>query len=589
MRDMSAKVTLSLLVGFALAGCGDDDHPITPDGPPTPDAGADGAGNPDAPPGAAGTLDVTRYTLAITLDPAQGSYAAQAILDVNVTAAGASFALDLAADVVVDQVGGLAAGHARQGDVLTLTAAGTVPIGPAQATVMYHGDMNQLARFTPDTCPTAFGGLMITTNSHGDTIIDSYNWPFLARRWIPSHDHPSDGAALDLSVTIDAAYTVVANGTLAGTVDNAGGTRTWHWIESHDMPVYDVHIAAFPYVEHDLGTAAGGIPVKVYLYPEDAAFAAPVGEAVGAIGWLGAQLAPYAWEKYFLVEAPICGGAMEEATVVTMDETTLADPTYSRNTTVHELVHHWIGNAVRIASWNDFWISEGFAENLTGLYLLATYGAAVHDQYMSDAWQNAHDWEAPAYDHPVRPPDPEVNVYDIFDGLSYDKANWLLHSLREHIGDAAFWQGVRGFYAAHAFAAAGTDELQAAFEAASAQDLDWFFDQFVRTAFHPQLAGSFSFDAGTGTATVTIDQVQQRGLARYQIPVDVELLGAAAGQSVRQTVTLTADPQVIAVTPGFTPTRLVLDPDEKLYIDVKCLAPGDCPAGRTCGGGFCRR
>jgi len=62
-----------------------------------------------------------------------------------------------------------------------------------------------------------------------------------------------------------------------------------------------------------------------------------------------------------------------------------------------------------------------------------------------------------------------------------------------------------------------------------------------------------------------------------------------AFQSVRQTVTLTADPQVIAVTPGFTPTRLVLDPDEKLYIDVKCLAPGDCPAGRTCGGGFCRR
>jgi hypothetical protein len=41
---------------------------------------------------------------------------------------------------------------------------------------------------------------------------------------------------------------------------------------------------------------------------------------------------------------------------------------------VHETIHHWWGNSVRIASWGDFWISEGVTTYFTGFYDEAATG-----------------------------------------------------------------------------------------------------------------------------------------------------------------------------------------------------------------------
>ena len=65
---------------------------------------------------------------------------------------------------------------------------------------------------------------------------------------------------------------------------------------------------------------------------------------------------------------------MEHASVVSMDETLFVDPVEARKTAFHELAHHWSGNLVRIRTWNDFWLSEGFTEYLTARFLSANDG-----------------------------------------------------------------------------------------------------------------------------------------------------------------------------------------------------------------------
>ena len=98
-----------------------------------------------------------------------------------------------------------------------------------------------------------------------------------------------------------------------------------------------------------------------------------------------------------------------------------------------------------------------------------------------------------------------------FRSILYNKAAVVLHMLRRFIGDEAFFAGLRRFYTDWRFKKAGTDELQAAFEAATPLKLDRFFDQWIRgftVPEDPAHAGA-SQDEGK-TAVIRVDQTRRR-------------------------------------------------------------------------------
>lgn len=74
---------------------------------------------------------------------------------------------------------------------------------------------------------------------------------------------------------------------------------------------------------------------------------------------------------------------------------------------------------------------------------------------------------------------------DFFGTNTYQKGGWVLHMLREQLGEVAFWSGVREYYAAHRFGNVTTADLRQALEAASGQDLAPFFAQWVDRAGNP--------------------------------------------------------------------------------------------------------
>lgn len=102
---------------------------------------------------------------------------------------------------------------------------------------------------------------------------------------------------------------------------------------------------------------------------------------------------------------------------------------------------------------------------------------------------------------------------------TYQKGAWVLHMLRGRLGDEAFWRGIRLYYARHFNGTATTDDFMHAMEEVSGDDLQAFFDQWLRRGGNPALEGSWRYDAGAGMVVVELRQVQEGGL--FAVPLEI--------------------------------------------------------------------
>ena len=63
--------------------------------------------------------------------------------------------------------------------------------------------------------------------------------------------------------------------------------------------------------------------------------------------------------------------------------------------------------------------------------------------------------------------------------LVYRKGAYVLHLLRQEVGDAAFWAGIRAYTHAFSERAVETDDFQRAMERSAKRSLAGFFDRWV--------------------------------------------------------------------------------------------------------------
>ncbi len=71
---------------------------------------------------------------------------------------------------------------------------------------------------------------------------------------------------------------------------------------------------------------------------------------------------PYRWERYDILVLPpsFPFGGMENPRLTFATPTVLAGDRSLVALIAHELAHSWSGNLVTNATWNDFWLNEGF-------------------------------------------------------------------------------------------------------------------------------------------------------------------------------------------------------------------------------------
>lgn len=507
-------------------------------------------------------IDIEHYRFELNLNDASDRIEGRATVTVRFTANGvAELPLDLtgptpAGDgMTVRSVssGGQDLSYTHDDDLLLIRLADPGRAGArADVTIAYDG------------IPSA--GLRIGPNKFGDRTFFSDNWPNRARAWLPTVDHPYDKATSEMVVTAPSHYQVVSNGLLIEESDLVEGGRRSHWRQS--VPVstwlYVLGVARFAVQEVD---EFRGLPIQTWVFPQDRDagfhdFAVPTRQAME---FYADYVGPYAYEKLANITSPATGGGMEAATAIMYSENAVTGDRSVRwrNVIIHEVAHQWFGNAVTEADWDDVWLSEGFATYFTLLFIEHAYGrdefvaglrssaVRVFEQYASDpGYRIVHD--------------DLQDMGRVTSGATYQKGSWILHMLRTRMGDEAFWQGIRTYYARHMNANATTTDFRRAMEEASGLDLEAFFRQWLYRGGNPSLRGWWDHDPTASAVRVELNQIQTEG-PTYVLPMDIGLhFDGETTPSVIHRVDVTDRFHRFVIPVDAPPTGVTLDPNVTL-------------------------
>ncbi len=187
----------------------------------------------------------------------------------------------------------------------------------------------------------------------------------------------------------------------------------------------------------------------------------------------------------------------------------------------HELAHQWWGQAVGWQNYHEQWLSEGMAQYFAALYARERRGEAAFRDVIRQfrRWAIDQSDQGPIYlgyrlGH-------LKNDSRIFRAVVYNKSAAVLHMLRRLIGDDAFFQGLRRFYADNRFKKAGTQEFQRAMEATSGRSLERFFQRWIFEWGIPRVRYSATVDGQE--LVVRFEQVTATADAVYDVPVTLSI------------------------------------------------------------------
>jgi hypothetical protein len=228
----------------------------------------------------------------------------------------------------------------------------------------------------------------------------------------------------------------------------------------------------------------------------------------------------------------------------------------------HEIAHQWWGQAVGWRNYHEQWLSEGLAQYFAVLYATHDRGPAMLPSLIETMRETS---ERILNQGPISLGFRLGHIKNdgrIFRSLVYNKSAVVLHMLRRFIGDEAFFAGLRRYYTDWRFRKAGTDNLQAAFEAGTPLDLGRFFDGWIHGFAKPRVRVTSRVEDGGQTSVIRVEQTGEV----FDFPLDVQVQ-FADGRSETRTLRVSGEVFEERVA-GASPIRRVNIRDTLSYFDT---------------------
>ena len=296
--------------------------------------------------------------------------------------------------------------------------------------------------------------------------------------WFPSLDDANDKIEFDLSITFNKEYEVVANGKL---INKEIGTEntTWHYDMKDAMSSYLLALVVGKYNKYQ-ETSNSGIPLEMYYYPEDSLKVEPTYRySKQMFDFLENEIGvPYPWQNY--KQIPVhdflyAGMENTSATIFSdafvIDSIAFVDRNYV-NVNAHELAHQWFGNYVTAVSSKHHWLQEGFASYYALLAERDVFGEKYYYWSLYEYVQELIDQNRSGTSTSLLNPESSSVTF-------YKRGAWVLHALREEVGDKAFKKAVTNYLEAYPFSIVETKDFISEVEKTSGKNLSKFVNTWL--------------------------------------------------------------------------------------------------------------
>jgi aminopeptidase N len=279
-----------------------------------------------------------------------------------------------------------------------------------------------------------------------------------ARTWIPCADGPGIRFTYDARVTVPKGLMALMS---AENTQQRSDSGIYHFKMEQPVPAYLMALAAGDIAFKSIDARTG-----VYAEPgmlEKAHYEfAEVGKMVStAEGLYG----PYRWGRYDIIVLPpgFPFGGMENPRLTFATPTIIAGDRSLVSLIAHELAHSWSGNLVTNATWEDFWLNEGFTVYFERRIMEAMMGVDYADMLWELGYQDMEetvtelgkDSRDTWLKLDLKGRDADEGMTDI----AYEKGAHFLRHIEEAVGRAKIDTFLRHYFDSHAFQTMNTEQF----------------------------------------------------------------------------------------------------------------------------------
>ncbi len=280
----------------------------------------------------------------------------------------------------------------------------------------------------------------------------------LTRSWIPIQDSPAIRITYEAEIHVPEGMMALMSASNP-TEKTSDGVYRFEMLQP--VPPYLMALAAGDFSFAPLGERTG-----VYAEPGllDAA-AYEFADTEKMLETAEALYGPYVWGRYDILVLPPAFpfGGMENPRLTFVTPTIIAGDRSLTGLIAHELAHSWSGNLVTNATWDDFWLNEGFTVYFEKRIMEALYGRDYAEMLNVLGYTDLK--ETLAYLGPESPDtrlkldldgrDPDAGMTDI----AYEKGYLFLRWLEELFGRENFDTFLAEYFSTHAFQTMTTERF----------------------------------------------------------------------------------------------------------------------------------
>ena len=324
--------------------------------------------------------------------------------------------------------------------------------------VILNSQSNEVVIFYETTTKSEALDWLLPNQTAGKTFPFMYTQgqSIFTRSWIPIQDTP--GVRITYSANINTPENMMA-------VMSAANPQE---MDTNNVYSFEMNQPIPPYL---IALAVGNLEFKAIDY-RTGVYAEPsmVEECANELIDMGKMVdvaeqlyGKYDWDRYDVIVLPpsFPFGGMENPRLTFATPTIIAGDRSLVSLIAHELAHSWSGNLVTNATWNDFWLNEGFTVYFERRIMEALYGRDYSEMLALLGFQdlqNQVDNSQPAMQL-LRLNMKGKHPDDAMTDIAYEKGYFFLRMLEENIGREKMDEFLKKYFNDHKFQTIVTEEF----------------------------------------------------------------------------------------------------------------------------------